>query len=70
MRSILQIVSLLALIGLTLPSIIFLAGRMELNTVKWLMLIATIVWFVATPLWMGREPPKASQEHHAPEEAK
>jgi len=51
MRSILQIVSLLALIGLTLPSIIFLAGRMELDTVKWLMLLATIVWFVAaTPL--------------------
>ena len=51
MRPILQIVSLLALIALTLPSIIFLAGRMELDTVKWLMLLATIVWFVAaTPL--------------------
>ena len=51
MRTILQIVSLLALIALTLPSIIFLAGRMELETVKWLMLLATIVWFVAaTPL--------------------
>ena len=51
MRPILQIISLLALIGLTLPSIIFLAGRMELDTVKWLMLLATIVWFVAaTPL--------------------
>ncbi len=51
MRPILQILSLLALIALTLPSIIFLSGRMELDTVKWLMLLATIVWFVAaTPL--------------------
>ncbi len=55
MRSILQIVSLLALIGLTLPSIIFLAGRMELDTVKWLMLLATIVWFVAATPWMWKD---------------
>ncbi len=51
MRPILQIVSLVALIGLIVPSIIFLAGRMELDTVKWLMLNNTIFWFVAaTPL--------------------
>jgi len=55
MRPILQIVSLLALIGLTLPSIIFLAGRMELDTVKWLMLLASIVWFVAATPWMWKD---------------
>ena len=53
MRAILKIVSLLALIALTLPSILFLAGRLELDTVKWIMLVATIVWFVVvTPsMW-------------------
>ena len=55
MRPILQIVSLLALIALTLPSIIFLAGRMELDTVKWLMLLASIVWFVAATPWMWKD---------------
>ena len=55
MRPILQIVSLLALIALTLPSILFLAGRMELNMVKWLMLLATIVWFVAAIPWMWKD---------------
>ena len=56
MRPILQIVSLLALIALTLPSIIFLAGsRMELYTVKWIMLVATIVWFVAASGWMWKD---------------
>lgn len=55
MRPILQVVSLLALITLTLPSIIFLAGRLELNTVKWLMLLATIVWFVAATPWMWKD---------------
>jgi len=55
MRSILQIISLLALVGLTLPSVIFLAGRLELNMVKWLMLVATIVWFVAATGWMWKD---------------
>ena len=55
MRPILQIVSLLALIALTLPSIIFLAGRTELDTVKWLMLLATIIWFVAATPWMWKD---------------
>ena len=51
MRTILQFISLMALIALTLPSVIFLADKLELNMVKWLMLVATIVWFVAaTPL--------------------
>jgi len=53
MRAISKIVSLLALIALTLPSVLFLAGRLELDTVKWIMIIATIVWFVVvTPsMW-------------------
>jgi hypothetical protein len=55
MRPILQITSLVALIALTLPSVIFLAGRLELNTVKWIMLLATIVWFVATTPWMWKD---------------
>jgi hypothetical protein len=55
MRSILQIISLLALIALTLPSVLFLAGRMELDVVKWIMILATIVWFVAATPWMWKD---------------
>ena len=57
MRLILRIVSLLSLVVLILPSILFLAGRMELDTVKLWMLVATIVWFVtATPvMWKDKE---------------
>jgi len=62
MRSILQIISLLALIALTLPSVIFLAGKMELNTVKWLMLVATIVWFVTATGWMWKDNGTESQQ--------
>jgi len=55
MRSILQIISLLALIALTLPSVLFLAGRLELNMVKWIMLLATIVWLLAATPWMWKD---------------
>jgi branched-subunit amino acid transport protein len=62
MRTILQFISLLALIALTLPSIIFLAGNMELNMVKWLMLVATIVWFFTATPWMWKDNGADSQE--------
>jgi branched-subunit amino acid transport protein len=55
MRPILKIVSLLALIALILPSVFFLAGRMELDSVKWLMLLASIVWFVTATPWMWKD---------------
>ena len=62
MRSILQIISLLALIALTLPSVLFLAGRLELDMVKWLMILATIVWFVTAALWMWKDNGDVQQE--------
>jgi nitrate/nitrite transporter NarK len=62
MRIVLRVVSILALIGLILPPILFLAGSMELDRVKWLMLVATIVWFVtATPV-MWKEPGEPDKE--------
>ena len=62
MRAILKIVSLLALIALTLPSILFLAGQLELDTVKWIMLLATIVWFVTATPWMWKDNGSGQQE--------
>jgi len=64
MRLILRIVSLLSLIALILPSILFLAGRMELDKVKWYMLVATIVWFAtATPvMWKERQQEPEKEE--------
>ncbi len=51
----LQIISWIALVGTILPASLFLAGRMELATSKNWLLAATILWFAATPLWMGRK---------------
>ncbi|MBN1359651.1 MAG: hypothetical protein JW993_03615 [Sedimentisphaerales bacterium] len=62
MRLALRIVSILSLTGLILPSVLFLAGRTDLDRTKWLMLLATIVWFVtATPV-MWKEPSEPDKE--------
>ena len=55
MLPILKIVSLLALIALILPSILFLAGRIELDSTKLFMLAASIVWFVTATPWMWKD---------------
>ena len=55
MRTALQCVSWIALVATVLPSVLFLAGSIDLATCSWLMLVATLVWFAVTPFWMGRE---------------
>jgi len=62
MRSILQIVSLLSLVVLVLPSVLFLAGRMELDTVKVIMIPASIVWFITAAGWMWKEPGEPAKD--------
>jgi hypothetical protein len=54
-RIALQCISWIALAATLLPSILFLAGSIDLATCSGLMLVATLVWFAATPFWMGRE---------------
>jgi hypothetical protein len=49
-----RLVSLVALAGTILPPVLYFTGHMELDSVKWWMLMATIAWFAATPVWMDR----------------
>ena len=48
MRTIIKITGYLGIIILILPSILFLAGKMELDSVKTVMIVATIIWFGAS----------------------
>jgi hypothetical protein len=52
MHKILIIVAVLSLVALILPSILFLTDRMELGTVKCIMMGATIVWFATGTPWL------------------
>ncbi len=55
MRTIAQIISWLSLVALTVPSILYLTGSMELDAVKKIMLVASLVWFLSATPWMWKE---------------
>jgi hypothetical protein len=52
MKRIAQLISCLALGATILPAVLFFTGNLELPAAKLWMLVAALVWFVATPLWM------------------
>jgi hypothetical protein len=54
--------ALISLLVLILPSLSFLAGNMELNRVKQVMLIATLIWFFTAVMWMWNENSKAESD--------
>jgi hypothetical protein len=55
MKSLTIIISMAAL-GLTvIPSLLFLAGAVELSAVQWTMALGTLVWFLSAPFWMKRD---------------
>jgi hypothetical protein len=47
-------VSLAALAGTILPPVLFFGGQLSIDAMKLWMLVATIAWFAATPVWMDR----------------
>jgi hypothetical protein len=54
MRFLLQIVSWAALAATALAPVLYAAGQISLESTNVILLLATIVWFAATPFWMGR----------------
>jgi hypothetical protein len=50
-----RLVSLAALAGTILPPVLFFYDRMDLDVMKWAMLVAAVAWFAATPIWMDRK---------------
>jgi hypothetical protein len=56
MRRILQLVSWLSLAATLGVALAYFQDRLALDAMKRWMLVATIAWFVVTPMWMGRKP--------------
>jgi hypothetical protein len=52
MRTLLQLVSALALAGTIVPPLMFFGDALSLDGMKLWMTTATLVWFAATPWWM------------------
>lgn len=57
-----KLVSLVALATTILPCLLYFVGVIGHDTVKSLALMGTIVWFIATPMWMSRELSVADSE--------
>ena len=62
MNNLAKLVSLVALAATIVPSVLYFTGLIDHDAVKWTALAGTAVWFVATPLWMGRELPVDATE--------
>ena len=57
-----KIVSGIALLATIVPSTLLFIGATEHDVVKAAALVGTIVWFIATPIWMGRQLPVDAAE--------
>ncbi len=58
MMTVARVVSWLALAGTIVPPILFFRDQVTLDQTKLWMLVATVVWFAATPVWMDRHAEK------------
>jgi hypothetical protein len=50
-----RVISWISLILLTGSVLLLLAGRMELDQVKLLMMISTVSWFITATMWLSRK---------------
>lgn len=55
MNSIAKIISPIALAVTLVPCVLYFFGMLAIEPMKWIALAGTIAWFVATPMWMGRD---------------
>ena len=52
MKSAARIIAPLSLAATIIPPVLFLLKMMPLDQVKFIMLVATVSWFVAAPFWL------------------
>ncbi len=55
-----QLLSLLSFVGTIVPAVLYVYGLLNLDQTKSWTLVATVVWFAATPCWMDRPAEKAN----------
>lgn len=50
-----KLVSFVALGATIVPCLLYFCGTIDHDAVKLAALVGTVAWFIATPMWMGRE---------------
>lgn len=61
MKKLILLMSFLGLLLVIGPAILYLSDLIEKDSMKTLMLIGTIIWFVLAPFWMKEEAKAASE---------
>jgi hypothetical protein len=54
MRTTLRTISALALLATIGAPVLFLAGRVALDPMKWWMALGAVAWFLSAPGWMDK----------------
>jgi hypothetical protein len=62
MNQLAKLASWIGLAATAAPCLLFYFNAIDLNAMKTITLIGTLVWFIATPIWMGRESDPAATE--------
>jgi len=52
-----RVISWISLIVLIGAPLLLLAGRIELERVKLLMMISTVIWFITATMWLTAKKP-------------
>lgn len=55
MRTIYQIIAVVGLIMVLVPSILFFSGNVESDQMKTYMFIGTMLWFAGAIPWLGKK---------------
>ena len=54
MKKLLVLVSLIGLLAVLFPPLLYLAGSLEKPAMSHIMLAGTLLWFASVPFWMGK----------------
>ena len=66
-RLVAQLLAWVALAGVIVPGLLMLAGSVDLAQTKTLMIVSTILWFIAASLWILTNPENTGQHQEASE---
>lgn len=60
-----KLISFTALAATVVPCLLYFGGAISHAAVNWSALAGTVLWFAATPLWMGRDLPSDVSQSEA-----
>ncbi len=54
-KAIAKPIGLLSLVGTIVPPLLFMFQKLDLDSMKNIMLVSCVLWFITAPIWMKAE---------------